>query len=402
MPNQVPKSGTLSGKIAAFPGKGTEAEERTVTKSIVIIMPFGGSNPDAMRQYQLQYKRLKHLIERHIVVWSNKLNANVRYNVNVAMARATEIRRHAFDMIANAEVVIALLTEKNVNVIYELAIRNLIKPAFLMIVKGEPKDVLPIYLHNMEYIRYEEERDIDSQMIQKVIDRLAADWNVQLTWGKDVPEALANAVDEHDGRLNKEIVTRLEVIESSPPTWPEFLRQLGQDQHPGKAFESWICYNPTSVVKISWRKKASGLAYDPADRIGEPVVCSINEPFAKLYDFVYKAFPDPDGPNAATAAVLLKNVAEFVDEEHLRLFKEDQTRVADRLIFKDSDGQAQVPLQFNHRHPTLPGKVFLPCMLAKRTMGDPGRPHTTYLVVSYIEDFWPIDHSDSPFSGLGR
>ena len=34
--------------------------------------------------------------------------------------------------------------------------------------------------------------------------------------------------------------------------------------------------------------------------------------------------------------------------------------------------------------------------------GDPDRPHTTYLVVSYVEDFWPIDHSDSPFSGLDR
>lgn len=58
-----------------------------IRKNIIIIMPFGGRNPDAERRYQLEFKRLKYLIKNYIEVPRTKLNSRVRYRVKVGNAR---------------------------------------------------------------------------------------------------------------------------------------------------------------------------------------------------------------------------------------------------------------------------------------------------------------------------
>lgn len=374
-----------------------------IRKNIIIIMPFGGSRPDSERRYRLEYKRLKYLIENHIRVPSNQLNEMVRYDVNVGMARVNEITKHAFDLIADADVVLALLTEKNVNVIYELAIRNLIRPAFLLIVKGDPEDVLPIYMRNMPFTQYEVDDDLDSQTIRNAIDRLASNKDHTITWhGSDIPAELAEVVDRNDIRLIADIQEKLTKIEESPLNWPDHLQQLAGDNHPGRLFDNWSSYNPACVIRVMWRRKSDPLRYDPEDIIGEPVVYSINHDFATLFDFKYEAFPEPDGPEALTVGRLLKRLDDYIDTEHMKIFVDDQIRVANVLIFDDRDGRAKIPLQFNNRHPKLANQVYLPCVVGKRTIGRSEKnPHATYLHIVYIEDFYPIDEP-SVRSGKGE
>ena len=150
------------------------------------------------------------------------------------------------------------------------------------------------------------------------------------------------------------------------------------------------------MIRIKWRKKASTFEYDPEDMIGEPVVYWINEPFARIYDFTPTAFPDPDSPNALTVEQLPKMIEDYVEPEHMKEYMADQKEVTDVLVYRDKEGQARVPLQFNDKHRGLPNKIFLPCLMAKRTIGQTGNPHTTYMVISYIEDFWPIGHFEQP------
>jgi hypothetical protein len=96
-----------------------------------------------------------------------------------------------------------------------------------------------------------------------------------------------------------------------------------------------------------------------------------------------------------TQKKLLGRITRFLKEGNIEAFSQDQERLGKTIILGDGFDQAEVPLETTADHPRdgHKNKVFLPCMIGKRTVGDNTEaPHMTYLMIAFIQDFWPEAH----------
>jgi hypothetical protein len=71
------------------------------------------------------------------------------------------------------------MTETNANVVYELAIRNMVRPGTILIVRD--RDSLPIYTKDFSHIAYEHE---DDEAMHIEMERIAVDYKIPLDWNK--------------------------------------------------------------------------------------------------------------------------------------------------------------------------------------------------------------------------
>lgn len=148
----------------------------------------------------------------------------------------------------------------------------------------------------------------------------------------------------------------------------------------------WQTTIPTSVIRVSWKKKSGVMAYSNDDIEGEPVAYAINPTFANFYNFNFSEFSDPDGGNPVTLHYLLDRIKKYVvdGEKHIQKILEDQSKVTQKIIFEGSDCSAKVPFIFNQNHPYFPNSSYLPCLVSKSTVGDINGPHITYLSIMYV------------------
>jgi hypothetical protein len=178
---------------------------------------------------------------------------------------------------------------------------------------------------------------------------------------------------------------------------PKPIELSDEPPDPVEMLHGWSTHYPASVVKVGWKKKSDQNTYLPEDIIGVPIVCAINDSFAHLFDYGPGDFPSPDGPSPATSESLLQRIERYVLPDHLRKLKKDQAEVVQRIVFEERNSYARVPLQFNELHPSYPNALFLPCLISKRVVGSQTGEHKTYLVISYVRDFWPVDHPKNPY-----
>lgn len=368
------------------------AEEMDVRRNVVVIMPFGsGKNENgAERQSILNLMRIKYIVEKLIKVTATgaEHGSTIKYDVNVFRAPVGAVPENALDSVTGADIVIALLTERNINVIYELAIRNLLKDEPILIVQGDPEEVLPVYLKELAYVSYE--HDKSTAVIQQ-IQRIAADQFPELDWNKPnrIPDGLREAIDASD-HLRSEFEEAFERLERQAQRPPAFLRKHVIDLDPGLVLSTWTTYTPYSVVRINWSRRKGPLEYDPTDMIGEPVIYTGNREYMELFDLNVNEFPDPHGDNPLTLSNLLLRIKPYIEPGNFQKFEDDQLRLTQRIVLQDGYDQAEIPLQITDKHPKFANKVLLPCLISKRVIGSTHSPHTTYLLVAFILDFWPI------------
>jgi len=378
-------------------------------RDILIIMPFGGTegnNSGSEEKYLtekhciLDFKRIKYLVENKVKVIAKKGDegSRITYNVEVYNETVGAISPGALRKIIEADILIALMTESNINVIFELAIRNLIGPNFIIITKGDSRAFLPVYLKDWACIRYDIPNDDDNKKILEELDKIADLGGITFSWDDGIiPSVLINTIDDKDNALIGSLQSTLQSLETSPPDLPAHFKEarahIIKNADPGLILSEeigWVTYIPYSVVRIKWKKKHSTLGYNPEDMIGEPVVYSLNDKYKQLFNYQVAGFPNPDSNDAITSNVLIENIEECIDHEHLVAFKDDQINAASKIIIKDQYGQAKVPLQFNDKHPTFPNKAYLPCMVGKRTVGNTSSPHAVFLLIAFVEDFFPV------------
>ena len=77
-------------------------------------------------------------------------------------------------------------------------------------------------------------------------------------------------------------------------------------------------------------------------------------------------------------------------ETYIQTIKEDQARIAQKIIFQGGNAFAKVPLKFNDKHPFYPNSSHLPCLVSKTTYGDKNGLHLTYLAIIYVR----VDRAD--------
>ncbi len=372
---------------------------------VVVITPFNGENEMSMQRHLCDYLRVKHIIENVVAIKSapgSPITNN--YTVDVCQTYSSDISAHAINKIANANVVIAILSEINVNVIYELGIRNLLRTETILLISRElasnRDDSLPVYLHDYAYNKY-----------QAADPAIVAEFNKfqgELGWKtKELPQSLGELIDESDTKLTKILTNSLQEIQDRPGQWPSHMRELARDRHPNGFLSGWKTYFPTSVLRINWKSKTGdgGLTYDPNDIVGEPVVCDADYLFRQIFRITGIDFDSQNSPKV-TFSYLMSNIERYVDKETYQAFLDNQAELRDEIILRDGDAVAKVPLRFygpddavsrSQLHPIehLRGKVFLPSLTAKTSVGETRYPHTTYLIITFVEDFWPYGHENN-------
>ncbi len=360
-------------------------DDMPYTRHVAVMMPFGGQDRIQQRRCVLEFMRIRHLIEFGINVTPrlSETNVSLKYIVRAFQASVGQIPDDALQVVANADILIGLVTEKNVNVIYELAVRNLLRDEMILVVKGDPNEVIPIYLKNMGHIRFDPP---GSERVTDQIIKLAKDEFPQLSLEADTPDALKQATDRYDESLREQLQGALQTVEARPPRRPAYILNLVKDLDPGRILSSWTTFYRYGVWRIKWKRRSSKLTYDPSDLEGAPVLYYAGERCLELFNIPEKEFPDPDSDQALTTETIFDRIknSRIVDEENFKAFEEDQNRLSREIVFENGFARAKVPLQFNSNHKAVPNRDYMPILMGKRTVGDPQRPHTTYLLVVYV------------------
>jgi len=136
---------------------------------------------------------------------------------------------------------------------------------------------------------------------------------------------------------------------------------------------------PFAEMKIAWKKKSSVFGYDIEDMASEPVFQSYNQSFLELLNVK----DDSLSERVISSTVAWNRIRHYMEERHFELLKEDQRYLTEEIIMRDSIGQANVPIQFNDKHPVLPSKVYWPLLIAKETIGDQRHRHAMLLAIVY-------------------
>lgn len=375
-----------------------QPERHVVKRNVVVIMPFGSetgterSENGMERQSILDLMRIKYIIEKLVEVTPEgglENDPKIEYDVNIFREPVGSVPEGAVDTVVNADVLIALLTTRNVNVIYELAIRNLLKDEPILIVNDESADFLPVYLKDMAYIRYDHP---DSSAVIEQTTTIAESKYPELTWKKtdQIPEALQQAIDAGD-YLEEELSDALQKLENNKQRPPHFLRKHVIDLDPGHVMSpAWSTYTPFSVVRIKWQRKR-GDKYDPTDMIGTPVIYEANNDYFRMFDLEGGPdAPDPDGESALIVSKMIERLKDYIEPQHYEKFKEDQDLLAEKIILNDRIWQAKVPMQFNDKHEAYANQIYLPSMIGKRVVGSPQSPHVVFLAIAFIKEFLPL------------
>jgi hypothetical protein len=353
-------------------------------KNVAVMMPFGGGERAASRRAALEFLRIKYLIEKKVAVTANGGPNPVTYRVIAYNLNVGDIAADVINAIAEADILVGVLTEKNVNVIYELAVRNMLKDEMLLLVKGDADQLVPQYLRGWAHIQLDH---FDAQDILEEMGTLARKAEPRIDLRSPIPPSLVEAVDKHDDNLRTRLEDALQQLESHTPKRPEYILNLAKYLDPGRMLLAWTTYYPYSVVRIRWAKKSSRTRYEPTDMDGPAVIYSANEEFLRLYN-VAARLPSPDSPQALTGVDLIGGLEseKLVEENDLKAFNADNGRVTNEIVFGDGFAWSRVPLRLNGRHPIAQYRdtQHLPTMVGKRVIGDPMRPHTAYYLIVYI------------------
>src|SRR5262245_27351275 len=197
---------------------------KAVRKRVLVLMPFGGeatTGPDEetgderreairveQRRAVLDFLRLKYRL--------GKLSETGPYafDVDIAFTLAQDISAHGLAKVSSADVVIAVLHHRNINVMYEVAVRHLLRDEMILIVKGQPDEELPVYLRDKAYIISD-----STGSVSEAIDFIARNKSRQLgalAFSDPLPpQLLQAAIDEFGEEEQKRLGAALEEIIST-------------------------------------------------------------------------------------------------------------------------------------------------------------------------------------------
>jgi hypothetical protein len=361
------------------------------TKKVAVMMSFGGDDHGdkseeareiARRRATLDFMRIRYLVEKKVAVKTRGIGEDVFHVVKAYNLNVGDVAPKVITAIAEADIVVGLLTERNVNVVFELAVRNLLKDEMLLLVKGDPDELVPIYLQGWARIRYDQ---MDAKDVIDEIETLARASQPRIDLYSPIPPTLIEAMERQEDRLGVELERALQDIElANFQRRPDHILDLAKYLDPGRMLAAWTTYYPYSVVRIRWRKRGARTGYTAEDIDGDAVVYSANDEFMSLYNRAGR-LPAPDGPDALTAADLLMGLSRDEIVDNLDEFVQDNDRVARRIIFGDGFAWSRVPLRLNQNHPIAQYRKtsYLPNMVGKRIIGAPERPHAAYYLIMY-------------------
>jgi hypothetical protein len=358
-------------------------------RSIAVVMPWGGDDSKERRRAILNFKRLEYLVRNKCKVKSAGAvdeSDSVVYGVEIVRARRDFIPDQVLKRIEIADIVIALLSGLNTNVIYEVAFRRALDHVAFkraldraILLLSDPPESLPIYMQSLVHHNWKQNE------IQKRIDMIADDPQAQpelpdFTVG--IPNELKEIIDRYDRDLATDLQDTLQEIEESFEHEPieaiSCLRGIVSDQT--------ASFYPSSVVKFSFLQRGEFDPSSPAE------VLEFDDKFIQLYGYAGRA--DAEGDRPLTLGKLLKRLYDpdksdkrLLDIGNWSQFSTEQTTLANTIIKEYGFARASVPLHFNEKHPyeQFCKKSYLPCLVSRVIDGRRDGPHDMYLLIVYIQ-----------------
>jgi hypothetical protein len=343
-------------------------------RNVVVVMPFGRTRAER-RKAHLNFRRLKYIMEEKCQVvpaGSRATGMRVAYDVEVARTATGEIPKQALSTIYKADILIALLSERNPTVTYELGYRRAHEETPVILIVDSKED-LPVY---ESAVAFQEWRQDD---VLEQIDAITGnDFPPLDDFKVDIPGALKDVIDAKDGGLRTSLQLALQEIENTfvEPS-PDPVQKLR-----GMLSNSITRFYPFSVVEVSFSKNGE-FADAPAR------VVDFDDEFSRLYGYGGRLAALRDRP--LTLDRLLKRIQRFSDTDDWNTFLEEQYKLTETVIRDYGFARANVPLRINSSHPDnqFRRKSFLPCIAAEVIDGDDvdhgDGPHRMYLLVEYIE-----------------
>lgn len=398
------------------------AEAERPVRTIAVMMPFGGSDVRLQRFYKLHFNRIRENIEvleeeeKARIEKKHKIEVNperdesdlidqqgpavgleradlaIDYHVEPFYTSVHSVPLEGLKAIVDADILVALVSGHNINVIYEIGIRQVVKGDTVLLVEGDANHELPVYLRHQGYIAYETP---DPTVVGKAIQALCeiefpslitADFGEQ---NEAITGIMRSLIRDHDTDLRKKIGEALKEIEFSVPADPPEIAQLFRSVDPSRIVGVWDAYFPYCVTRVKWRHRSMEEAYAEDDLDEKPVVCSANRAFENLFDIARAGgIPDPDSSHRVTLSSLIYRLRDkgYMKPATYDRFAAEQRRLYDVLLFRCETDWATTPLVLDgeHFHPYYHRAEFIPAAIAKWTIGDVGGPHEDYYLVGFI------------------
>jgi hypothetical protein len=351
---------------------GAGEEEGMSARQVVVVMPFGGRDRIERRRAILNFKRLDYLVlNRCKVKYASAVGdaGYVAYDIEVCRTAMDEIPEQALRQIHKADILIALIAGPNPNVIYEVAYRRALHGKLILLV--DSPDDLPLYLKTLAHLSWKQEN------VLKRIDRIANDDLPDLSaFAVAIPNDLKEAIDIHDGELQRGLEEALKDIESQfvpePSAAVMHLREIVSDET--SSFYPW------SIVEVEFSRRG-----EYANPLCPGIVQEFDDAFARLYGYSGMNTARADRP--LTLQKLLKRIEGFSDAADWGTFMEEQISLTNTVVKEYGFARVTVPLRINERHPReeFKGTSYLPCLIAQVIDGNVDGSHKMYLLVVYIE-----------------
>ena len=343
-------------------------------RNVVVVMPFGGADLAQRRRAILNFKRLEYLVRNRCRVKSAGSIGDgdcVVYGVEVAKTAMDDIPDRALRQIQNADILIALVTEPNPNVIYEVAYRRAKDRAVVLVV--DSINDLPLYLKSLAYHSWKQDD------VLRRIDKIAND-PAGLPHLPDfavgIPNDLKETIDIHDGVLERGLQEALQDIESKFEPEPiqavHYLR--------GIVSSETSSFYPCSIVEVAFARRSEfANVQNPA------IVREFDDGFSRLFGYVDKKAAEYDRPLTLTR--LMGRMERFSDKTDWDEFMAEQVAMTGTVIREYGFARAKVPLRINKMHPRCEYRQasYLPCVITQVIDGSLDGPHRMHLLVVYIE-----------------
>jgi nucleoside 2-deoxyribosyltransferase len=350
------------------------------TRNVVVAMPFGKPGVER-RKAILNFRRLKYIIENKCQVvptGSGTTGMRVAYDVDVAKTAMDNIAEKALDQIYDADILIALLSERNPTVGYEIGYRRARDRAVINLVDSE--DDVPVYELKVAYQDWKQ-----GEVLEHIDDIAGRDFPALAEFGVDIPGELKDVIDAKDDGLIKGLQLALQEIESNfVVLYTDPVQKLR-----GMLSTKITRFYPFSVVEVRFSKR--GEFEDPR---APAKVVEFDEEFSKLYGYGSKDAARGDRP--LTLERLLNRLQRYSDDDDWNKFLQEQRTLTETVIQDYGFALATVPIRINssHTNDRFKCKSFLPCIAAQVIDGKKSlsggeivldEPHQMYLLIAYIE-----------------
>jgi hypothetical protein len=403
--------------VGAAPAVFSEMEEdpslpgeQRLSLSVTILMQFDQFDLQDELRHKIIYHRIKHHLEKGIVL-TRSLNSvagrrKFKFEVNLA-SLAIEHEEKVLQEIAEANVVVAVLTRPSPTLAYQIGYRDTIRSETIVLhsrqVRGRLEELLPVHVPRSVCIPFDEpvpggpeEHYIHDPIYSKFFEHQLDISFRDHTLHKEVERA----VIKYDQYLHRRLAFALDHLNYGDVRHAQpVFKHVGKLRLPEDFLQHWFAYLPTSLLRICWKGKTGpGNDYRPEDIEGDVVVCDGNEGFREIFAVSASDFGGNES-RVYSYTQLMSNIRKYVCPLHLEKFDEEQEELRHELIFGETRIVAKVPLRFmdesdaaDHLHQStgMRGRVFLPCLMAKNTIGQVDHFHATYMIVSFVEQFWTV------------